>query len=67
MVLSNALQRYKAVKYILFHSSSFPIFPLLSHLPLPQWIYKASEKSGEWCVYPLGSKLFTHSAPQNSD
>lgn len=61
MILSAALKRYKAVIYVLFHYSSFPILPLPLHLPLPQWIHKASGKSGEREV-----SCFTHIAPQNS-
>lgn len=67
MILSTALKRYKAVKYILFHYSTFPMLILLSHLPFLQWIHKASEKSGKCCAYPLGSSWFTHIAPQNSN
>lgn len=54
-MLSNTLKRYKAVKYILFHYSSFPILSLLPCLP--QGIHKACENSGEWRVHPLGSEL----------
>lgn len=61
MILSAALKRYKAVIYVLFHYYSFPILPIPLYLPLPQWIYKASGKSGEQEV-----SCFTHIAPQNS-
>lgn len=65
MILSTALKRYKAVKYVLFCYSSFPILPLLPHLPLLQWIHKASEKSGKWRAYPLGSKLvYSYCSPE---
>lgn len=65
VIFSTSLKRYKAVKYILFHYSTFPILTRLPHLPLLQWIHKASEKSGKWCAYPLGSKLvYSYCSPE---
>lgn len=57
VILCSAFKRYKTIKHILFHYHPFPLLPLLPHLSLLQWIHKASEKSGEWCAYPLGSEL----------